>query len=72
MWGEHFLAEFVFFDHQFKINIYVFATLGIDDLFLLLFSFRLLHFESPLLSVFLYFFDFLQMGVAFLIADLHK
>lgn len=71
MGREHFLSEFVLFDHEFEVDVDHFAALGVDDLLLLLLPLGLLHFEPPLLPVFFYLLDFLQMPAGLLVAGLH-
>jgi hypothetical protein len=68
--GQHFLAEFVLFDHQFEVDVHVLAALQVVVLLLLLLPLRLLHLQPPLLPVLLDLLDFLQVA-RLLLTSLH-
>lgn len=70
MWWYEFLCEFTFFYHELEININIFAWCDIILFFLLFLFFGLLHFDTSLLSLLLYFFNgfhFLKFVVLYII-----
>ena len=62
---ENFLSEFVFLDHNFKVNIDVFATGEVIGFLLFFLAFGLFHFQPTFLPFLLYLFDFFERVKAF-------
>lgn len=54
---KHFFSELIFFNHEFEVDIHIFARGHIVSFFLLLFLFSLLHFDSSLFPFLLNLFD---------------
>lgn len=71
MGGEQFVFELVLLDHEFEVDVYVLAALGVEDLAFLLLTFGLLHLDSSFLSVLLYFFDFVEVASSSLVVAFH-
>jgi hypothetical protein len=54
---DDFLSELIFFDHEFEVNVDIFAWCHVVGFLLLFLFFRLLHLNSSLFSFLLNFLD---------------